>query len=293
MTPGNDRFPRLAGLLPAAVTPLTADGGGIDEAGVEALAEFYVGSGVDGIFVAGTTGEGLLLTLPERITLARRFLEATDGRVPVVVHAGAQTTSDTIALAENAAALGAAAVAVVGPPFFDLDEQALLTHFSMAARACAPVRFVLYEIRHRTGYAIPASVVEKLREEADNLVGIKVSDPDLDDVKAYLPLGLDVFVGAERLVQPAMGLGAVGAVSGLAAALPGPVARLLQPGKQLGEWISSLRVGFSRFPFHAALKVALAAQGVPIEPAVRSPLRCLTPVEAIALHRWLSTDVLA
>ena len=109
MTPGNDRVPRLAGLLPAAVTPLTVDGGGIDEAAVEALAEFYVDSGVDGIFVAGTTGEGLLLTLPERTTLARRFLESADGRVPVVVHAGAQTTSDTIALAENAAALGAAA----------------------------------------------------------------------------------------------------------------------------------------------------------------------------------------
>jgi dihydrodipicolinate synthase/N-acetylneuraminate lyase len=87
-------------------------------------------------------------------------------------------------------------------------------------------------------------------------------------------------------------LGAAGAVSGLAAALPGCVARLLREQEPLGEWIAAIRAGFSRFPFHAALKVALAAQGVPIEPAVRGPLRELTPQQASALRLWLSAEVL-
>lgn len=259
---------------------------------MEALAEFYLGAGVDGIFVAGTTGEGLLLSLKERVILARRFVEAVGGRVPVVVHAGAQTTRETMTLAENAAELGAAAVAVVAPPYFDLDDEALAAHFSMAARACSPLPFMLYEIRERTGYPLSQSLVETLRESVDNLAGIKVSDPSIEEVKSYLRPDWDLFVGVERLVQQAMFLGAAGAVSGLAAALPGCVARLLHEQEPLGEWIAGIRAGFSRFPFHAALKVALAAEGVAIEPAVRRPLRGLTHDQASALRLWLGDEVL-
>ena len=77
-----------------------------------------------------------------------------------------------------------------------------------AASACDPVPFYLYEFRARTGYAIPIPVVERLREVAPNLAGLKVSDQPFADVEPYLIEGLDVFIGAESLLLEGLERGA-------------------------------------------------------------------------------------
>src|SRR6185436_1961638 len=112
----------------------------------------------------------------ERREIAAAFVEAGRGRLQVAVHAGAQTTHDTVALTEHAAGIGADAVAVIAPPYFALDEAELLAHFAAAAAACAPTPFYVYEFEARSGYAIPLAVIGRLREQASNFVGMKVSD---------------------------------------------------------------------------------------------------------------------
>src|SRR5581483_78255 len=119
------------------------------------------------------------------------------GRLRVAAHCGAQTTAATVALAAHAAETGADAVAVIAPPYFRLDDDALLDHLAAAAAACAPTPFYLYEFADVSGYAIPVAVVERLRERAPNLSGLKVSDAPFARVAPYLLDGLDVFVGAE------------------------------------------------------------------------------------------------
>ena len=118
----------------------------------------------------------------------------------VAVHCGAQTTADTAALASHAAERGAAGVAVIAPPFFALDDAALEVHFVVAAAACAPLPFYVYEFEARSGYAVPPAVIERLRERVPNLRGLKVSDKPWEKVEPYLLEGLDVFVGVESLV---------------------------------------------------------------------------------------------
>src|SRR5260370_33804187 len=107
--------------------------------------------------------------------IARAFSDAAGGRIQVAVHAGAQPTHDTVARATEAAEDGATAVAVTAPRYFALDEDELFTHFAAAAAACAPTPFYLYEFAARSGYAIPLAVIERLRERAPNLAGMKVS----------------------------------------------------------------------------------------------------------------------
>ena len=94
----------------------------------------------------------------------------------MAVHCGAQTTADTVELAADAAAQGADAVAVIGPPYYALDEDALVRHFAAAAEACDPLPFYLYEFRARCGYSIPLGAIQRLRELASNLAGLKVSN---------------------------------------------------------------------------------------------------------------------
>ena len=269
----------LHGTVAAVVTPLRDGGTRLDEDAVGPLAAFVAGAGCDGVLVAGTTGEGILLTPDERRALAERWIEAAGG-LAVAVHAGAQTTADSVALAAHAAEGGAAAVAVIGPPYFAFDDVELEAHFGAVIAACAPLPAYVYEFRERTGYAVPTRVVERLRDAHANLAGLKVSDRGFDEVEPYLGLGLDVFVGSEPLIPRAMAAGAKGTVSGMASALPELVAAVVaEPSPEGGERLAAARKALSAAPTAAGLKRVLARRGVPVSGDMRAPLRPLTAEE--------------
>lgn len=278
----------LRGALAAALTPLTDAGEALDEAAVAPYVEFLAAGGVDGLLALGTTGEGLLLPVDQRRRAAQLFVEAARGRLQVAVHCGAQSTWDTVELAAHAADIGADAVAVVAPPYFRLDERELLAHLAAAARACAPTPFYVYEFAARSGYPVPIAVLERLREVAPNLRGLKVSDTPWERFAPYLLEGLDVFVGPEALLPEGLAAGAAGAVSGLASAFPELVAAAVRsPGSaDLGP----VRAALERFPFQAAAKLVVARRGVPIGPDVRRPLRTLTDAEEEELTAWLESS---
>ena len=263
----------LRGNLAATITPLRDDGAALDEDAFAPYVDFLVDGRLDGILARGTTGEGILLSVAERKRAAELFVGAASSRFQVAVHAGAQTTADTVELARHAVEVGADAVAVIGPPYFALDEEALYRHFAAAAEAASPLPFYLYEFKARTGYSIPFSVIDRL---GDRVAGLKVSNQPFEAVEPYLLEGLDVFIGAETLVDRGLELGAAGSVSGLAAAFP--------------EGGAEKRAVLERFPFQAALKVVLAWRGVPVRKDVRAPLRTLTAEERAELERWLESS---
>jgi dihydrodipicolinate synthase/N-acetylneuraminate lyase len=268
----------MARTIAAALTPLTDGGGRLDEAAFEPYLRFLADGGVDGILALGTTGEGILLSLEERKSAIARY---AGGPLPVLAHCGAQSTADTVALSAFAAETGVEGVAVIAPPYFQLDEDALLSHFVAAARACAPTPFYAYELEKASGYAIPVTVIEHLRERVDNLVGMKVSDAPFEKVRPYLLDGLDVYIGAEALIGQGLAVGAAGAVSGLAAAFPQVVAEAVRRGDSAAA--GELRTIVERYPRHAALKACVRAQGVPMREDVRGPLRPLTSEERASL----------
>ena len=269
----------LKGALAAAVTPLREGGEALDEDAFAPYLGYLADGGLDGILALGTTGEGILLSEDERKRAAELFVSAAAGDLDVAVHCGAQTTAQTVALAAHAAQVGADAVAVIGPPYYALDERALLLHFAAAAEACAPVPFYLYEFRARAGYSIPPAVIGELRDVAPNLAGLKVSNKPFEDVEPYLLEGLDVFVGAEELLPVR---GAAGTVSGLASVFPERVVAL--------DDVGELRAVLDRFPFQAAAKYVLGRRGVPVREDVRGPLRPLTADEKRELDAWLESS---
>jgi dihydrodipicolinate synthase/N-acetylneuraminate lyase len=274
----------IRGALAAALTPLRDGGAALDEDAFAPYCDFLAAGGLDGLLALGTTGEGILLSAPERRRAAELFLA---GPLPVIVHCGAPTTADTVALAEHAVEAGAAGVAVIGPPYFPLDDEALFAHFAAAARACAPLPFYLYEFRGRAGYSIPPAVIDRLRDEAANLRGLKVSNTPWEAVEPYVVEGLDVFVGAEELVLRGLDRGTAGTVSGLAAAFPELVVRLV---RDRDDSAGAARAAVERFPFHSALKLVVAARGVPMREDVRAPLRRLTEEERGELESWLESS---
>ena len=151
-------------LLAASVTPLRADGDRLDEEAIGPLVAHLQEGGVDGLFACGTTGEGVLLSMDERRRAAELFRQACTGLL--IVHCGAQSTRDTAALAAHAAEVGADGAAVIPPPYYPLDDEALVEHFSAAAAACAPLPFYMYAFAARSGYPLPPPVVERVGERA-------------------------------------------------------------------------------------------------------------------------------
>ena len=281
----------LRGALAASVTPLRDGGAALDEDAFGPVTDFLAAGGLDGLLALGTTGEGILLSVDERKRAVELFTDAAAGRIQVAAHCGAQTTADTIVLAAHAAESGADAVAVIGPPYFSLDERAQLAHLTAAARACAPLPFYVYEFAGVAGYPFAVDVLLRLRDDAANFTGMKVSDTPWEAFARYLLDGLDVFVGPEALIHRGLANGAVGAVSALAAAFPEEVAAVVrEPTADGAETLGKLRAGIERFPRHAALKRILARKGVAVRDDVRAPLRGLTPDEAVELERWLASS---
>jgi dihydrodipicolinate synthase/N-acetylneuraminate lyase len=271
------------------VTPLRDAGEALDEDAFRPYVDFLAAGGLDGFLALGTTGEGFLLPQEQRLRAAQLFLEAAKGRLLVAIHCGAQSTWDTVELAAHAADIGADGVAVMAPPYFPLDEEELLAHLAAAARACAPTPFYVYEFAKRSGYPVPVSVLERLREAAPNFRGLKVSDTPWDRFAPYLIEGLDVFVGPEALIPQGFAGGAVGAVSALASAFPELVAAAVREPEAAD--LGPVRVAMERFPFQAAAKIVLARRGVPIGPDVRRPLRTLTDAEREELEAWLESSL--
>ena len=271
-------------LVTAAVTPLTDDGAALDTDAIPPYVAFLESHGADGVFACGTTGEGVLLSLDERRRAAKVFRAALSGIL--IVHAGAQTTADTVALASHAAEIGADAVAVIPPPYFALDADALTAHFVAAAAACAPLPFYCYAFTARSGYPLPVEVIRRIADAAPNLAGLKVSESPFEKVAPYLELGLPVLIGSEPLIADGLAGGAIGGVSGMSAAFPDVVREALDAGDETAMVrLRALRGAMEASgQFIAAAKHVLGMRGLAVTAGMRAPLRSLNGDEAANLE---------
>jgi 4-hydroxy-tetrahydrodipicolinate synthase len=125
------------------------------------------------------------------------------------------------------------------------------------------------------------------------VAGVKVSESPFEAVEPYFELGLPLYVGSEPLIRSALARGAAGAVSGMAAAFPDVVRRVLDQPDELGDaLLARVRQALEGGPFISSVKYVLGRRGVPVGPEVRRPLRRLTADEQRALEELLQ-EVLA
>lgn len=127
------RMPRLAGAITALVTPFRH--GRLDRPALQALAEWQVLSGVDGLAVCSVTGEGPTLTPRERAEVIDLAIRSAAGRVPIIAATGTNSTERTIALTREAEALGAAAALITVPYYSKPGQKGIIHHFEQVVAA--------------------------------------------------------------------------------------------------------------------------------------------------------------
>nr|XP_048287049.1 N-acetylneuraminate lyase isoform X2 [Myodes glareolus] len=179
-------FPKkkLRGLVAATLTPMT-ENGEINFPVIGQYVDYLVKEqGVKNIFVNGTTGEGLSLSVSERRQVAAEWV--TQGRNKldqVVIHVGALSLKESQELAQHAAEIGADGIAVIAPFFFKSQSKDALISFLREVAAAAPaLPFYYYHIPSLTGVKIRAEeLLGGIQEKIPTFQGLKFSDTDLLD----------------------------------------------------------------------------------------------------------------
>ena len=195
----------------AMVTPFSDDGALAVDTAV-ALARWLTDHGNDGLVVAGTTGEGPVLSDDERLELWRAVAEAVS--VPVVAGTGTNDTAHSVELTRRAAGTGVAGALVVTPYYSRPSQAGLEAHFRAVAGASSlPV--LLYDIPIRTGRKVSQDVLIRLAREVPNIVGVKDAALDVAASAALMaaaPSGFELYSGNDDQTLPLLSIGATGTV---------------------------------------------------------------------------------
>jgi 4-hydroxy-tetrahydrodipicolinate synthase len=277
------------GILCALITPFGPDEDP-DLPALGQLIDFLVGAGVHGLFVLGTTGEGPLLDVAERRRVAAFVGERAARRVSVVVHCGAPDTRTTAHLAAHAEEIGADATSAVVPYYFRSGAADLDRHFRAVAAAAPSSPHYVYENPERVGYSAGVDVVARLVNEVPNIVGVKDTGDTVGKITDYLsrPGGpIQVYVGNNSTIFPALVVGARGAVSAMANAVPELVVAVYErwsageeaEARRLQFVLARLTESLGGVPFVGGVKHLMARRGL-TPGGCRGPLALLSPDQA-------------
>lgn len=202
---------RFGRVLTAMVTPFDHEGS-LDLSAAAKLSRWLSERGTDAVVLAGSTGEGTVLSDGEKTELWRAV--AAEASLPVVAGVGTADTRHTCQLAEAAEQAGAAALLVVAPYYSRPSQAGLEAHFrAVAAATSLPI--LLYDIPIRTGRKVSHETLLRL-SEVENIVGVKdaCSDPVATArLVAEAPADFEVYCGEDALTLALMAVGARGVIS--------------------------------------------------------------------------------
>lgn len=203
----------FSGLWPAMLTPLDSAGRpALKEA--EKLVRLFVKQELDGIYLLGSTGQGLLLSVAERMQIAECVVSAAAKQIPVMVHVGAIATADAVTLASHAAKIGADAVSSVAPVYYRFGADAVFEHYRQIGAAGALPFFVYHYSGVNSLTLGGRDYVDRLLK-LPNIAGLKFTDRDLYQLGLicnYAADRLQIFSGADELLCQAVLSGAAGAI---------------------------------------------------------------------------------
>lgn len=282
------------GAATALVTPMLPDGE-IDTDALRRLVEFQISNGISGLVPVGTTGESATLSHPEHHYVMDIVAEQANGRVPIIVGAGSNSTREAISLTQHARAIGASAVLSVAPYYNKPTQLGFYEHYKAIVEA-VDIPVFIYNVPGRTGSNITAETTLRLAE-LPGIAGIKEASGNLPQVMEILrhrPNNFVVLSGDDALTLPMMALGADGVISVVANEVPflfsqmvqlcreGDFFRAREIHEQLLELMNINFIESNPIP----VKCALAMMGL-IHESYRLPLTRMSMDHRIKLRRIL------
>lgn len=290
---------RFRGLVAAVHTPLRADGE-LNLGRAEEIVERHVREGLAGIMTCGTTGEGALLTTPERRAVSEAYAKAARGKLPVIVHVGHASVREARGLAEHASEIGARAVAAA-PPYHVRPAaiEDLVAALAEIAAGAPGLPFYYYHIPSMTGVTFPMTeLLDRVGDRVPNFAGIKYTAPDAEEFRSCAEREggrWDLLWGVDESLLSGLSAGARGAI-GSTYNFAAPLYRRLWEAFERGDLAEAracqersarlVEVVF-RHGNQPAIKAIMRLAGLDCGPS-RLPYAALSPRQLEALERDLA-----
>ena len=280
---------KLTGLIAAPHTPFDLNGE-VNLPVIDQIATLLIEQGVKGVYICGTTGEGLNCSVAERKAVAERWVGAVQGKLSITIHTGALSIVDTLELTKHAETLDIFAISIIAPCFFKPGSVDDLVTYCAEVAAAAPTKAFYY---YHSGMSGVMFDMEQFLIKADkliaNLAGIKFNHVDLYefqrctrvcDGKFDIPFGVDEFLPGGLAVGA---IGAVGSTYNYAAPLYLDIIEAFNKGDQadvsaLMDKVIALIRPFVQYGGVAAGKAAMQLHGIDVGDP-RLPIRALSAKE--------------
>ena len=279
----------LEGLISAVYTPFHADGSLRLEI-VPTYVDYLVRNQIRGLYICGTTGEGVSLSIEERQAVAEAFVKAADRRIPATVQVGSCAISDCRTLAAHAESIGTDAISANAPSYFRITSTATLADWMIEIASAAPkTPFYYYHIPSFTGVEIDMTeFLSAMESRCPNFAGVKYSDLKGFVFQEAIQYGggkYEVLWGCDEMLLAGLALGARGGVGSTYAMWPAlyhaiiaafergdfPEARRLQ----LESW-QFVKILLKYSAVHPSGKLAMRLRGIELGPC-RLPFPTLGP----------------
>jgi len=280
------------GIFPAIVTPFKTDE---EVDAFVTIMKTQEAAGVQGFYFCGTGGEGLMLTLEERKTLLALTMKEKAAATKIIVHISAFFPQDSITLAKHAAEMGADAVALLPPGYFQpLDDEAVYQYYAWITKE-SPLPMFIYHLPEYSHYTMSYALFERLIN-LPNTIGIKDSAGNVMNIFKYVrnskhPVVLN---GQDQTTITALLNGADGVISGPANVMPEKFTALwnaFQAGDaakagDIQAEINTILAVLTQYPLVPAVKQMMNLMGLPAG-VPRRPYRLLTDEENVSLRHQI------
>jgi 4-hydroxy-tetrahydrodipicolinate synthase len=288
----------FSGVYAAMLTPFD-ESGNISSSRIETLCDYLINAGVHGLFVLGTTGEGLLLSSEERMQAAETIINRVGGRIPVIIHTGALSTKVTTDLTVHARAVKADGAGIITPAFYRVSDTAIYKHYTAIAHEVKDFPLFIYNLPAFTNNTVSPELLLKIAARAKNVIGIKYSSSNyqlFEDYREMMGKDFNIFMGEDSLILKALLGGGDGCVSGNASIYPelitdiynlflqNKIAEATRKQMELDSFVKIHKSGAVLDHF----KTILRLRGLNVG-NVRSPLPLTSREEALEIQKELLT----
>ncbi|WP_061599886.1 N-acetylneuraminate lyase [Streptococcus gordonii] len=212
---------KYQGVIPAFYACYDEEGE-ISPERTRALVEYFIAKGVQGLYVNGSSGECIYLSVEDRKRVLEEVMKVAKGRLTIIAHVACNNTKDSIELARHAESLGVDAIATIPPIYFRLPEYSVAQYWNDISAAAPNTDFVIYNIPQLAGVALtPGLYKEMLKNE--RVIGVKNSSMPVQDIQTFVALGGEdhvVFNGPDEQFLGGRLMGATAGIGGTYGAMP-------------------------------------------------------------------------
>ncbi|WP_342410747.1 dihydrodipicolinate synthase family protein [Paenibacillus sp. FSL R10-2778] len=193
----------------------------IDKEAARKLARHYASTGVKGLYVGGSSGEGMLQSVEERKQMLEAVIAEVGKELTIIAHVGAPSTRDSVELAIHAEKVGAHAVSAVPAIYYRLSPDSVESHWQAIIDSTA-LPFIIYHIPQTTGFQLSKSLLIKMAAQ-DKVIGVKISAESTFELQQFKAAGGKNFLvlnGPDEQYLAGRSIGADGGIGGTYGVMP-------------------------------------------------------------------------